>query len=360
MPDTVFLTGATGYIGASLVEKWLTSSDANLMLLVRGKREESPEDRVRRLLAALPAGAGVEGYASRVAVVSGDVTFDRLGLAEADYRGLASRVTHVIHCAAAARFDLELADARRINVGGTQRILDFARACPALRRLDYIGTAYVAGRRRGVIREEELDAGQDHRNTYERTKFEAEHIVRACMKELAIAILRPSIVICDSRTGRASSHNGFYRALRMYWLGALKALPGVPGGRLDLVPVDYVTDAVYAISTQANTAGACYHLTAGEGRATTLDEIAQLAGLHFGKEPFAIVEPRAFAAQAAMMRDRVAPEQRDLIDEILLYMPYLTSDLVFDDANTRRVTGLQTPPVRSYFDRMAEFIKKNA
>jgi long-chain acyl-CoA synthetase len=360
MNGTVFLPGATGYIGASLLGKWLESTGARLVLLARGKRGDDPRKRVMGALSALYPAGGAERFSSRIEVVEGDVSFDRFGLDEDRYRGLASRVSHVIHCAAAARFDLELDEARRTNVGGTRNVLDFGRACRALRRIDYIGTAYVAGKRLGIVREDELDEGQEHNNTYERSKMEAEALVRDGMRELPIAISRPSVVICDSRTGRASSYNGFFRALRMYWLGALKVLPGNPSGAMDLVPVDYVTEAVYAISNRPSSAGACHHLTAGLSNATSLEEIAELASLHFGKERFAIVPPAEFVSYVSGMRDTLGEKELAMIDEIMLYMPYLGGGLEFDNAGAVRATGLEAPPVRSYFGRMAEYIRATA
>jgi thioester reductase-like protein len=360
MAENVFLTGATGYIGTSLLQKWLESSEAMLILLVRGKHGEDPKKRIVDSLATLYPSGGAARFSTRIEVVSGDVSFGRFGLDETPYRKLAERVSHIIHCAAAARFDLELEDARRTNVGGTRNILEFGRACRALERIDYIGTAYVAGRRTGIIREDELNKGQEHNNTYERSKMEAEELVRENMRELPIAILRPSIVICDSRTGRASSFNGFYRALRMYWLGALKLLPGNPSSAMDLVPVDYVTEAVHSISNRPASVGACYHLTAGATNATPLEEISELASLHFGREKFTIVPPAEFTAYVSKIRDRLSEKELDMIKEITLYMPYLTGELRFDNSSTVRETGLTPPTVRSYFGKMAEYIRATA
>jgi thioester reductase-like protein len=357
MNETVFLTGATGYIGTSLLQKWLESSDARLVLLVRGKHGENPGKRIEDSLAKLYPEGNERRFSARIEVVEGDVSFERFGLDESRYRDLASRVSHIIHCAAAARFDLELDEARRTNLGGTRNILDFARACRALERVDYIGTAYVAGRRTGVIREDELDEGQEHTNTYERSKMEAEKLVRGSMRELPIAILRPSIVICDSRTGRGSSFNGFSRAMRMYSLGILKTVPGNPSSAMDLVPVDYVTEAVHLISSNPASVGACYHLTAGSRNAISLEEISELASLHFGRERFAIVPPEEFAAHVSKIRDRLGEKELGMIDEIMLYMPYLTGELRFDNSNAMKVTGLEAPPVRSYFGKMAEYIR---
>lgn len=356
MTGEVFLTGATGYIGAGLLQKWLTSTDTTLNLLVRGKRGVDPLDRISLVLMELFPETDPDRFTDRIRIVAGDVAEELFGLDECAYRDLAARTSRIIHCAAAARFDLEIEEARKTNVGGTRNILDFARECRSLEKIDYIGTAYVAGRRTGIVTEDELDEGQRHNNTYEESKFEAEKLVRESFGELPVAILRPSIVICDSRTGRASSFNGFYRALRMYWHGLLKFLPGDPSSPLDLVPVDYVTDATHAISHCADSVGECYHLAAGPNNPTTLGEISELAGRYFKKEKFTVIPPGEFTAFVSKMGDRLSDNERGMIGEIQLYTPYLTGGLLFDDSHTRRDTGFGAPPVRDYFGKIVEYI----
>lgn len=359
MQHRVFLTGATGFIGASLLQTWLDRSDAIVTVLARAKRDETPDRRIRGVLSGLYPESSVPGLLERVRVVEGDMTLDRLGLGRSDYERLTSETTHVIHCAAAARFDLKLEDARRENVGGTGNVLEFGRACGGLQRIDYIGTAYVAGKRKGLIRENELDEGQQHNNTYERTKMEAEKLVRQNIPVLPLTIFRPSIVICDSKTGRATNHNGFYRALSMYWQDMLKILPGSPETRLDLVPVDYVADATYSISTGGDSVGQCYHLAAGRDASVRLADIRDLASFHFGKKKLQIISPEEFNDFVAARRPALSEKERDMIDEVLLYLPYLTGDLAFDISNARQATGPAVPRVETYFKTMADYVMRH-
>jgi long-chain acyl-CoA synthetase len=356
MNGTLFLTGVTGYIGSSLLKKYLDDTDMKMNLLVRSRRDRNPADRLQAVLEELYPGSDPETFADRLMVLEGDITLERLGLDEEDYNALASRVTRIIHCAAAARFDLDLEDARSINLGGTRNMLELARACASLEKFDYIGTAYVAGRRDGLILEDELDAGQEHRNTYERSKMEAEKLVRESFGELPVTIMRPSIVICDSRTGRASDFNGFYRALRLYWHGLVEMLPGDPSCRMDLVPVDYVTDAIYALSGNEASTGRCYHITAGADRAASLAEIRDLAAEYFGLEPFTIIPPDDFLAWLSGMDCELTDDEKRITDELKLYMPYLNTEMTFDNSGAVRDTGLEPPPVREYFGTMARYI----
>jgi thioester reductase-like protein len=354
MSGDLLLTGATGYVGQALLWKWLLNTDVRCNLLVRSRRNASPASRVETALREF--GGDPSPFMNRIAVFDADVAQENLGLNPADYETLTGRTTHIIHCAAAARFDLELEDARRTNVGGVQKILSFASQCRHLEKLDYIGTAYVCGLRKGLIQENELDAGQKHRNTYEQSKFEAEGVMREWMNRMPISILRPSIVICDSRTGYASDHNGFYRALRMYLKGGLAMLPGFPDSLLDLVPVDYVADACFAISKNQNSTGKCYHLTAGPENTTRLGEIRELASRYSGKTPFALIPPQQFVGMIQQMQAKLSEDDMKAMHEMELYMPYLLCEHLFDNSLCLSDSGIQAPAVRDYFGKFVERI----
>ncbi len=374
MNEVILLTGGTGFVGQALLAKWLRSTDAEFRLLARSRHGEAPDARVARALRESTGEDPASWMAKRIRVTSADVAFPRFGLEPADYDHLAADVTHIIHCAAAARFDLTLEEARATNVGGTRNILEFARRCRNLRKLDYVGTAYVAGKRpglegseiersghtgSGLILEDELDCGQEHRNTYERSKFEAEIVVREAMRDLPITIFRPSIVVCDSRTGYASNHNGAYRAMRMYVKAGLTVFPGDPAAKIDLVPVDYVADACHAISGKPGSTGKCYHLAAGPERSTTLEEIRDLASRASGLPPFRIVPPEAFAVLAAKMSANLSEEMLKGLKEMEMYIPFLLCGGRFDTTNAVRDSGIVSPAVRDYFGRFIEYIQRN-
>ena len=358
MDGELLLTGATGFIGQALLWKWLQHSDLRCNLLVRSRRGTSPVSRVEAALREI----GINDpspWMRRIEVFDADMSQENLSLERHGYERLTKRVTHIVHCAAAARFDLEIEDARRTNVRGVRDLLNFAAKCDGLRKLDYIGTAYVAGRRTGVIREDELDVGQEHRNTYEQSKFEAEKLIREWMTRLPISILRPSIVICDSRTGYASNHNGFYRALRMYLKEGVTMLPGYPGSLLDLVPVDYIADACFAIAGNSATAGQCYHLTAGLNNATMLGEIRELASRFSGKPPFAVIPPPEFLALIGKLQATLPEEKLKPIKEMELFMPYMLCEHQFDNTNAVRDSGIRPPAVREYFSKFVAYILRS-
>ena len=170
--ELIFVTGATGFLGMRLVHELLEQyPHAVLALLIRDRPSQSGQQRADSIVP--------QAERSRVQVYSGDVGQPNCGMDATAWSRLSAEATRVIHCAATVRFDHSLEEARRINVEGTRRVLDFAAGARRLRSLAYVGTAYVAGERADLVRENELAVGQSYRNTYEQTKAEAEALVRS-------------------------------------------------------------------------------------------------------------------------------------------------------------------------------------
>ena len=192
------------------------------------------------------------------------------GLDAAAYQRLSAETTRVIHSAATVRFDHSLDEARRINVEGTRRVLDFAAGVRQLRSLAYVGTAYVAGERSDLVRESELAVGQSYRNTYEQTKAEAEALVRSRLGSLPGVILRPSIIVGDSRTGVTSSFKMMYWPLKIYARRLWRTVPGFPDAVLDIVPVDFVAASVARLVFDEAALGSTVHLCAGPRGSATI------------------------------------------------------------------------------------------
>ena len=233
----VLLTGATGFVGLELLRRFIERGDRRIHALVRAADDEAAAER-------LPAHA-------RLSAVAGDIEEPGLGLSEENRERLARDVTTVVHCAASISFDLSLEESRRVNVDGTRNVVDFAKRCRRLERLTYVSTAYVAGEPRGLFREDQLDVGQRFRNPYERSKFEAERMIRSEAAGLPLQILRPSIVVGDSRTGRTSSFNVLYGPLKALARGRIPAIPARRSSPVDIVPVDYVARALVTLTVPA-------------------------------------------------------------------------------------------------------------
>jgi thioester reductase-like protein len=198
-----FVTGFPGFIGRRLVRRLL---------------EDDPHGRVlalvepRMLDAAGRAAAAID--ADRIELLAGDIARPRLDLDDDEWERACAEVQSVFHLAAIYNLAVPLAAAQRVNVGGTGNVLELCLAAEHLERLVYVSTAYVAGKRRGVVYEHELALGQGFKNHYESTKFHAEVWVRELLDRVPTVILRPAIVVGDSQTGETEKFDGPYYLLR--------------------------------------------------------------------------------------------------------------------------------------------------
>ena len=265
---TIFITGGTGNIGTALIERLLTRDHSTrLILLVRGGSTEQARERIENSLQMLSPQFCFADHAERVTLLTGDITERFLGLDPATWTRVAGELTEIVHCAAATKFLLPLPCARTINVTGTAHVLALAEAAHRhgqLRQMVHVSTAFVSGDRTGIIYEEDRTPPTGFANAYEQTKWEGEQLVRAKMPELPLTTARPSVVVGDSRTGRTLAFNVLYTPLRLIHDGRLKRIPILAKAQLDVVPLDYVADALAHIAgSYQQTVGRTFHLVAG-------------------------------------------------------------------------------------------------
>jgi len=350
--EHILVTGATGFLGVRLVHELLDrNSQDTLALLIRNRPGQSGQQRADLIVPP--------SQRSRVQVYCGDVGHPNLGLDSTAWQRLTAETTRVIHSAATVRFDHSLEEARRINVEGTRRVLDFAAAAPRLRGLAYVGTAYVAGERTDLVRESELAVGQSYRNTYEQTKAEAEALVRSRLGSLPGVILRPSIIVGDSRTGVTSSFKMMYWPLKIYARRLWRTVPGFPDAVLDIVPVDFVARSVARIAFDDAALGNTLHLCAGPRGSATIQQIAHRAMEYFHAPQPRYVDPKLFFAlvRPILFMSLWGPKRRVLRDG-RAYRDYFTMRMQFDTTNAERLlepAGLRPPPVLDYLDRLFNY-----
>jgi nucleoside-diphosphate-sugar epimerase len=270
-----------------------------------------------------------------------------------------------VHCAASVSFELGLEESRAINVEGTSRLLEFAEFCHGRGGLEcftHISTAYVAGTHRGRYRESDLYVGQSFRNPYELSKFEAESMVRDSAlslpvhdDSLPVQVLRPSIVVGDSRTGWTPTFNVLYTPLRAFALGRTPALPARLSSPVDVVPVDFVADAILAL---AGRPGTTYHLVAGD-RESTVGELADLASSYLERTPPPVVPPSLYRRVLHPLLVRTGDERRKrALRRTEQFFPYFEIETRYDNTQARKALaphGIEVPPLRSYFDRLMDY-----
>jgi long-chain acyl-CoA synthetase len=357
--DALLLTGATGFVGTELLVRELArGGDRHVFALIRADSDEHAAQRLRATIAGALGTAAP--YADRVTAIAGDLTRPRLGLRPDRARALAGAVGEIVHGAASVSFELALDRSREVNVQGTRRMLEFALRAErlgGLRRMTYISTAYVAGEHRGLFGEDEPGAGGRFRNPYEQSKFEAETLVRAHRDRLPITVVRPSIVVGDSAGGWTASFNVLYWPLRALARGAYPILPARRSAPVDVVPVDYVADAIGALARLPGAEGGTFHLTAS-ARASSIGELLDLAVARLGCRRPPLVSPGAYRHVVHPLAVRTASaRRRRFLRATEAYLPYFAMRVRYDDAHARAALGpaLAPPPLHAYFDRLVDY-----
>ena len=353
----ILLTGATGLVGGELVSRLLAGApEATLFCVVRARDRAELERRGHELVAATGL---ARSSAARVRVLGGDMREADLGLDSTVRASLVREVRAVVHAAASTRFDLDLDEARRINVAGMRNVLAFARDAGA--HLHHVSTAYVAGDRGGLFRVRDSDARPPFHNAYEASKWEAEQLVRDAARELPTTVYRPSIIVGDSRTGRTPHFRVLYDPFKWVIYGKTSLLPCRPDVRIDAVPVDYVCDALVALGARADAVGATYSLSAGPERALSIAEILARAepivnGWLARRGLPTVAVPRIVSP------DDATPELADLFalgaQVMRTHVPYMLRELLFDDRETTAAlagTGITCPPLGEYLATLLEY-----
>lgn len=248
-----FVTGATGFIGRYLVEN-LLQREGTIYVLCR----EASLGKVETLRKKV---GDLDG---RVVPVMGDLTQPELGISDADQDKLRGQVNHFFHLAAV--YDLEAGESEQImaNVEGTRNAMGAAKALQA-GCFHHTSSIAAAGMYPGIFREDMFEEAEKLDDPYLRTKHESEGLVRKQCK-VPYRIYRPAMVVGHSKTGEIDKIDGPY-----YFFSLIKKLRqllppwmpmvGIEGGRFNLVPVDYVADALDYLAHQDGLDGKCFHLT---------------------------------------------------------------------------------------------------
>jgi long-chain acyl-CoA synthetase len=341
-PGSLLLTGATGFVGMEVLARVLERTDRDVIALVRAADDGAAQARVDELLTTLVA-PRLRPRSGRVRALAADLEAPGLGLSPVAREWIAGSISAVVHCAASISFTLPIDEARRINVDGTREVVGLALDAQergALERFVHVSTAYVAGDRNGLVNEHDGDVGQGFRNTYERTKLEAEEVVRD--SGLPAAIVRPSIIVGDSVTGWTQAFNVVYWPLQAFARGLFPTVPADPGARVDIVPVDIVADALLELLSGPVRGGA-FHVVSGD-RAPTNKRMATMAAAAFD-----VVPPRFVRSG----EDTRAEQRAGAL------LPYFHVRCTFDARRARQQLGATAPPIEDYFPALMRYARES-
>ncbi len=344
---SIFFTGFPGFLGSELLPRVVLRTDHDAVCLVQPKFRALAEERAQQLVKVHRA------LANRIHLVEGDLTqaLDHIDVVD---------VREIYHLAAVYDLSVPRDLGMRVNVTGTQRVLDLAERAPRLDRLHYVSTCYVSGPYPGLFTEEDLEKGQGFNNYYEETKQLAELEVRKRMDRIPATVYRPSVVVGDSETGATQKFDGPYFVIQ--WLmrqPGIAVLPvvGRPSRyRFNVVPRDFVIRALTHLSGLTTNAGKTYALA--DPRPMTVDET---------------IDTIAEATQRKVVR---IPMTKGLAKGALQYVPgvyrllripapavdYFVHPTSYDTRNATAdlaAAGIVAPEFRDYAPRLVEFVREH-
>jgi len=324
-----FITGYPGFLGRRLVLKLLESKKFDKIIVL-------VEEKLKDYVKTLEESKNLEIY-------FGDIRKENFGI-----KGDFKNVTHLFHLAAIYDLAVSREPAYEINVKGTENVMEFAMK-NKIERIIHVSTAYVSGTREGEIYEEELDMGQKFKNFYEETKFLAEKLVREKYNDLKPTVIRPGIVVGDSKTGETAKFDGPY-----FVMEALSRFPkwfplpyiGEGKAKVNLVPVDYIIDGIFKISLTDKSIGKTYHLT--DPNPKTAKELYYLFNKLLGRtNPVGKISTSVFKFML-----KFPPLKGSVPVEAL---PYFECNAIYICKNAIEDIGWNVPDIKEYAPNIVRF-----
>ncbi len=346
---TIFLTGFPGFIAERLVEQ-LAAADRRMVLLVQPqfiqKSTESVAEIVKR------TGTPAENFS----LIEGDITRSDLGMSLADVDMVRNTATDVFHLAAIYDLAVPKEPAFLVNLEGTRNVNELAASMPNLKRYNYISTCYVAGKRTGRIREDELEHDAGFRNFYEESKYLAEREVEKLKGRIPLTIFRPSVVVGDSKTGETVKYDGIYHLIQYLQMapGLLRLVNvGNKDVRLNLVPVDFVVDGIVELAFDDEAEGKTIALADPSPLSTS--ELFDLVAEYLSGKPSAFGPPSALVEKALMLP--VTPQLTGLPHS---GVPYFFLAQTYDTEIGEKLLkkhGITCPNFRDYVGNLMKFVE---
>ncbi len=347
----VLLTGFPGFLGSALLERLLARGDGPVACLVQPAYRDVARRRARRIERRL----GVDADDRQIHLYEGDITRPDLGLGT--NQAALEDVTACYHLAAVYDLGVERSLAEAVNVRGTEHVLAVADSLD-VDRFHYVSTCYVSGRYDGVFTESHLREDQSFNNHYEATKYRAEVAVQDRIADgFPATVYRPAIVVGDSRTGETDKFDGPYNLLRLLfaqprWLSATFTLSGSSGAELNVVPRDFVVDAIAALSDRTDTVGETYQLC--DPSPLSVPQFVDALADATEHRTIRLPTTRRIATTALRALERAS---FDIEPETVAYLDHPTRYACPKTTRTLAEEGLEAPAFRSYVDQIVAYAR---
>jgi len=368
MKNIIFITGSTGFIGTNIVKKIISDTDNDVVCLVRDKNKDMAVCRLKKVWWDFPELADLIG--SRIEAIDGDIAEDNLGLDLDEYKCLLKKVTHIIHAAADIRLDIPLKELKKNNVYGTSNLLQFAFDIDkdhGLKRFSYVSTAYIFENKKSPIYENYFSdkdkiCERKYISNYEASKFEAEMLVQNVKNQIPISIYRPSMVVGDSATGHIKTFNTIFFPLRLYLTGKIKIFPTNPENPVNMVPVDYVADAIVKTTFMPDAEGLVFNLVSPYGKLPTVNEMIKFIR-EWAKDNLSLKlqAPLFIHLNTGMVKlfyrilKKLMPKNKSELDRVIRLLPYLNDRRNFNRENVDKLLGAYNVSWKPLISKMLEY-----
>jgi thioester reductase-like protein len=357
----IFLTGSTGYLGSYLAAGLFTGHRERLNLLVRAKTEQEARERLWQSLQLHFEFSEFFAYLNdRVRIFRGDLTGERFGLNEEEYRALVDSTDSILHCAASLNRKSEK-QCLNVNLRGSLEVIQLARHAQnqhGLRRYSHVSTVAVAGKRQDevVCEDHSIDWNRSDYDPYARTKKFCEHMVHQLLPDVPHTIFRPAIVMGDSRRPETTQ---FDMVQAFDTLARLPVLPLRPLDRIDIVPANYVGAAIVKIHQAEKPNYGIYHLSSGTGSQTykeLTDALAAAGG--WGKPSYQpwLGGPFSKTVNWLAFKGGAVGYGASLLK---VFWPYLDWNTVFDNSRVVQEMGESPAKFSSYAYPLLQFSRTN-
>ena len=358
----ILLTGATGYIGSYVAADLLRNHTERVAVMVRARDLAHAEERLWKAWQLhMPFDEFLAFVRDRVDIVLGELTETDLGLDAAEWRRLAKQTDSIIHVAASLNRKSAKA-CFNVNLRGTLSLLRLARDAQddhGLRRFSDVSTVAVVGRVEHELVPETriVDWDRSDFDPYSRTKKFCEHMVRELLPDVDHVVFRPSTVLGDSRFAETTQFD-MVRAFVM--LANMPVLPFDKSWRMDIVPVDYVADAIVSIHQAERPKYDSYNLSSGAASLSYEHIVDAMAASGHRRPRFVPALENVFTRTVESLSNTPKNWKVALPASLLkVFMPYLVFDTVFDNARVVEELGRTPAPFADYAFALFRFATEN-